>query len=184
MALVHLIGLAFEQRALREEHLVRDAERGQIVADQVHHHRHGLGAHFWQPSRFFHAQEPLAVFLRERFAHRLQVFARIKPLRDLADVFAQSLAIAQECRAREHVHLPAAIVDVIFARGLVAGEIEEIGERIAKDGAARMADMDRTGRVRGDVLDIHGFARANIATAVIIALLKYGAQDGGPEFGL
>ena len=60
----HLIGFALEQRALREKHLVRDAERGQIVANQVHHHGDGLCAHFGQPSRLFHAQEPLAVFLR------------------------------------------------------------------------------------------------------------------------
>ncbi len=183
MASLHLIGLAIEQRTLREKHLVRDAERSQIVANQVHHHGDGLCAHFGQPGRLFHAQEPLAVFLRQRSANGLQIVAWIKAFGDAADVLAQGLAITQERRACEHVHLSAAIVDVIFARGPITGEIEKVCQRIAENGASRMADMDRSGWVCGDVFHIHGFARASIATAVIFALLKDGAQHGGPEFG-
>ena len=36
-------------------------------------------------------------------------------------VFAQRLAVAQKGRAREHVDLRAGIVDVVFARHVIAG---------------------------------------------------------------
>ena len=43
---------ALDQRALGEEHVVAHVERGEIVADHVHHHGDGLGAHERQPFGF------------------------------------------------------------------------------------------------------------------------------------
>ena len=68
-----------------------------------------------QPFGFRHRQQPVAVFGGERLPDRLQIVAGIEPFRNLADVLAERLAVAQESRAREHIDLGAGIVDVIFA---------------------------------------------------------------------
>ena len=78
-------------------------------------------------------------------------------------VLAERLAVAQVGRAREHVDLRAGIVDVVFARDLVAGEVEQVGERIAEHRAAAMADMHRAGRVGRDVFDIDRLAAGGAA---------------------
>ena len=90
----------------------------------------------------------------ERFADRLQIIAGIKPIRNRADVFAERLAVAQEGRAREHIDLRAGVVDVVLARDVEAGEVEQVGQRVAEHRAAAMADMHRPGRIGGDVFDI------------------------------
>ena len=103
-----------------------------------------------------------AEFGLERLADRLQIVAGIEPLGDRADVLAERLAVAQEGRAGEHVHLGAGVVDVIFARRLPAGEGEEARQRVAEHRAARVADMHRPGRVGADIFDVDrpGGARA------------------------
>ena len=101
------------------------------------------------------------MLFRQRGADRLQVVARIETLRDVADVLAQRLAIAQEHGAREHVHLAARIVDVVFARHIEAGERQKIGEHVAEHRAAAMADVHWAGRVGGDVLDVDRLAFAD-----------------------
>ena len=96
---------------------------------------------------FRHVDERAAMLLGERLADRLQVVARIEPFRNGADVLAQRLAIAQECRAREHVHLPARIVDVVFARDVIARESREgsrARRRTRRRGNGRRAS-DRSG---------------------------------------
>ena len=113
-----------------------------------------------------------AVFGGERLADRLEIVAGIKPFRDRADVFAERLAVAQEGRAREHVDLRAGIVDVVFARDLVAGEGEQVGERVAEHRAAAMADMHRPGRVGRDIFDIDRLALPDIAAPIIARRLR------------
>ena len=105
----------FDQRPLGEEHIVLDVERGEIALDHRHHHRDRLGAHGRQPFGFRHRQQLVAMLSGQRLPDRLQIIAGIKPFRNLADVLAERLAVAQERRAREHVDLGAGIVDVIFA---------------------------------------------------------------------
>ena len=69
-------------------------------------------------------------------------------------VSPQRLAIAQESRAREHIDLRARVVDVVFARDVMAGEREQICQGIAKHRAAPMADMHGPGRVGGNIFDV------------------------------
>ncbi len=57
------------------------------------------------------------------------------------------LKIAQVDRPGQHIDLRAAVVDVVFAGHIIAREIQQDGQRIAKDRAARVADMQRPGRV-------------------------------------
>ena len=109
-----------------------------------------IGSH----SRLRHGLERAAVLGRERDADRLEIIAGIEAFRNRADVLAQRLAVAQVSRAREHVDLRAGIVDVVLARDLVAGELQQVRERIAEHRAAAMPDMHRPGRVGRDVFDI------------------------------
>ena len=103
---------------------------------------------------------------RERRTDGLQVVAGIETFRNGADVLAQRLAVAEEGRTREHVHLAAGIVDVVFARDVEAREDEQVCEGITKDGAAAMADMHRASRVRRNVFDVELAALAGRASAV------------------
>jgi hypothetical protein len=123
----------------------------------VHHHRDGLGAHDRQPFALRHRLQLVAVLGGERLPDRLQIVAGIKPFRNLADVLAERLAVAQEGRAREHIDLRAGVVDVIFARDVKARERQQVGQRIAEHRAAAMADMHRPGRIGRDVFDIDLF---------------------------
>ncbi len=159
-------------------------ERGQIGADGIHHARDRDLAHERQPFAFRLGGEREAMRGGKLAADGAQVIAGIEALGDGADVLAQRLAVAQEGRACQHVDLGAGIVDVIFARHLVAGESEQIGERVAEHGAAAMADMHRAGGIGADIFDIDLFAGPEAATAVIGASGKRGAQFRGPDMGL
>ncbi len=114
-------------------------------------------------------------------ADRLEIVAGIESFRDLADVLAERLAVAQEGRARQRIDLGAGIVDIIFAGHGKAGEGEKIGERIAEHGAPAMADMHGAGRVGRDIFDVHRFAFADGALAIGGALLEHHAQHARPE---
>ncbi len=76
------------------------------------------------------------------------------------------LKVAQIDRPREHVDLRAAVVDVVFPRHLVAGETQQARQRIPEHRTADMAHMQRTGRVGGDVFDIHPLPGAEIRAAI------------------
>jgi hypothetical protein len=175
-----LIG-AFDQRALGKEYVVLDVERGEIVANRRHHHVDRLLANHRQPPLLWPVEQIVSVFGGERSAHRLEIVAGIQAVRNRTDVLAERLAVAQECRAREHVDLGAGIVDVILARDRKAGAIEQVGERIAEHGAAAMADMHRPGRIGGDVLDIDRRALPHLAAPVVRAGLEHHAQGAGPS---
>ena len=140
------------------------AARSSLIIDQ--HGGDGQPRTIRQPLRLGLAEQRLAVRLGQRRADRLQVVAGIEPFRDVADALAQRLAVAQEGRAGEHVDLGAGIVDVVFARHLVAGEGQQVGERIAEHGAAAMADVHRPGRIGRDVLDVDRLAVAEVAAAI------------------
>ena len=73
--------------------------------------------------------------------------------------------------------LRARVVDVVFLAHPVARLGEQIRERVPDDGAARVADVDGAGRVRGHVLDVHGQALAGVAVAVALARPQYRGQD-------
>ena len=70
-------------------------------------------------------------------------------------VSPQQLEIAQPDADREDVHLPAGIVDVVLAVHVVAGGLEQVGERRADRRPAAVADVQRAGRIRRHELDDH-----------------------------
>ena len=107
-------------------------------------------------------EKPVAELCLQRLADRLQIVAGIKAARDLADLLAERLAVAEVGRAGERIDLRAGVVDVVFARDRMAGRREQVGDGVADDGAAAMADMHRPGRVGGDVLDVDLLAAAEV----------------------
>ena len=140
-------------------------------------------AHDRQPLLFRHVEKSPAVLLRQGLADRLQVVARIKPVGN-CDLFAQRLAVAQECRARQNVHLAAGIVDVILARDVIAREGKKVRERVAEHGAATMPDVHRSGRIRRHVLDVELAAVAPRACTILHTALQDGAHQIVPDAGL
>ena len=87
-------------------------------------------------------------------AERHEIIARIKPGRNLADIVAQRLAVAQHHGPCQHIDLRAGVVDVVFLGHVIACGAEQIGQRIAEHRAPAMADMHRPGRVGRDIFDI------------------------------
>ena len=154
------------QLGLRCEHIVRNAQLGEIGADQVHHRRDRAGAEQPQPFALRRGGVFIPEFLGQRLADRDQVFAGIEPFGNLAHAFAQRFAVPHVGRACEHIDLPARIVDVIFARDLMARRIEQARQRIAHHRAAAVAHVHRASGVGGDIFDVHPAARAHRGASV------------------
>ena len=144
-----------------------DVERSEIGADHRHHHLDRLGAHDRQPFSLRLLRQRVAKQRCERRSDRLEIFSRIKPVRNGADIVAESLAVTEERRTRQHVDLCAGVIDVIFARHLIAGEAKQIGQCVAEHRATAMADMHRPGRIGRDVFDVDGLIAADVAFAEI-----------------
>ena len=87
-------------------------------------------------------------------------------------VEAEPLPVAGGERLAEAGHLGAVVVDVELAGDVVADEGEDAAERVAVRRVARVADVQRTGRVDADELDVHLLApvRRQRAPAVVAAL--------------
>ena len=158
-----------------------NVERGEIGADHFHHGVDGGVLDDRERLLLGHAEQPGAVFVEKRLRDRLEIVARIEPRRDLADVLAERLAVAQHHRAAEHVDLRTGVVDVIFLRHLVAGEGEKVGERVAHHRAAAMADMHGAGRIGRHVFHVDLAARTDGGAPVGIAGREDFAQARLPE---
>jgi hypothetical protein len=159
--------LPLDQGELGEEHGMLDVERGEVLADHGHHHGDGFGAHDRQPLRLRLAPQPVAVLGGKRRANRLEVIARIEPVRDGADVLTERLAVAQECGTRERIDLRAGVVDVVLARHRKSGERQQIGKRVAEHRTTAVPDVHGSGWVGGDIFDIDRLAGADAALAVV-----------------
>ena len=131
-----------------------DIQAGKIGPDHRHHRLDRGGAHILQPFGLRPIEQTAAILLRERGPDALQIFARVKTLGDFADCFAQSLSVAQIGRAGQDINLGAGVIDIIFARHLMAGESQQLGERVAKHRASPMADMHGAGRVGRNIFDV------------------------------
>ena len=163
------------ERALGDEHVVRDAERGEIPADHRHHRVDGPLPDKRQPFGLRPACKAGTELRRQRRAGRLEIVAGVEPLGD-GDRLAQRLAVAQEGGAGEHVHLRAGIVDVVFARHPRTGKGEQVAQGVAEHRAAAVADMHRPGRIGGDELDVD-LLTAGPGTAEIDALRQACAEN-------
>ena len=73
----------------------------------------------------------------------------------LRQLRADRLEVAPIGRPGERGDLRAGVVDVVFLGDVIAGLGEQIGQRIADDGAATMPDMHRPGGIGGDIFHVH-----------------------------
>ena len=157
------------QRALGEEDVVMDVESREILADHGHHRIDCRVLDDRHPLVFRHGAQLGAILICQRLADRNEIIARIETRRDFANLVAQRFAVPQVDGFREHVDLRPGIVDVIFLGDLMAGKGEQVGQRVAHNGATAMADMHGTGRVGGDIFDVDLAALAQIRAAEILA---------------
>ena len=72
----------------------------------------------------------------------------------------------REDRLAEHPRLRVLVVDVVLALGLVAGELEQPGQRVAQDRAPPVADVQWPRRVHAQELDLKPLAPAEVGRAV------------------
>ena len=72
---------------------MRDAQLGEIGANQVHHCRDPAGAQQRQPFALRCGGVFVPEFLGQRLADRDQIVARIEPFGNLAHAFAQRFAV-------------------------------------------------------------------------------------------
>ena len=112
------------ERPLREKHIVVDAQKVEIRPDEVHHGSHCSSADNGKPFAFRLGEKRRPIALSQGGANRPQVVARIEALGDL-DRLPERFPVAQEGGAAENVDLSAGIVDVVFARHVVAAESEQ-----------------------------------------------------------
>ncbi|MNL30140.1 hypothetical protein D3C87_1518590 [compost metagenome] len=144
-------------------------ELGQIGLDQFHHGRKGSLTGDQDGVLFGHFEQGRAIFGRQGLAHGHQIIARIEAGRDL-DAFTQCLAITQQRRLTKDDGLPARVVDVVFARHVIARPRHERSQGIAEHGAAGVAHMHGAGGIGRHIFDIDPFALAQVRTAIILAL--------------
>jgi hypothetical protein len=71
---------------------------------------------------------------------------------------AELLEVARLHRLAEHAHLAAAVVEVVLARDVVAGRLEQARDRVAEHGLASVSERERAGRVRRHELHLHALA--------------------------
>ncbi len=175
--------------------LVMHAEESQVLVDAPHHLSHGEVAHGREPlrrvrGRGVRAGERALVARGERLAHGDQVVAPVlQPARHPGRVFllserrAEGLQVAPVGGPGERVHLRTRVVDVVFLAHLVARLGEQVGERVADDGTAAVADVQGTGRVRGDVFHVHALPLPRVAVAILLTRAQDGREDGPERVG-
>ncbi len=100
------------------------------------------------------ADPAVAFGLGDGAADILQILAGILAFREIADVLAQRLSVAQVGRTRQDVDLGARIVDVVLSGDVESGLLQQGRQGVAEHRAAGMSGVQRTGRVGRDVLDV------------------------------
>ena len=78
----------------------------------------------------------------------------------------------------EELHLSSGVVDVVLPLYVVAGRRQDIGERAAQHGPARVADMDRTRRVHTHKFDLDALIGPGAGVAIAFALFDHTVDLG------
>ena len=131
-----------EPHLRRGDVAVRQCERRPVLLRELLADRHQVVAAILQSARHFVGKIRFA----ERRADRLQV-----------------APIGSPC---ERGDLRAGVVDIEFLGDLVARLRKQVGQRVADDGTAAMADMHRAGWICRDVFDVDADALADAVVTV------------------
>ena len=108
----------------------------------------------------------VAIFGGEDGADRLQIVARVHSFGDLADLFAERLAVSQVHRPCERIDLRSCIVDIIFLGDPEAGGFQQPGKAVTDHRAPAMTHVQRAGRVRRDIFDVDPLVRTDGREAI------------------
>ena len=123
-------------------------------------------------------EQAVAVLLYQIMRQRFNVVALIPGSVKLDGVLAADLLdIAALNRMRELVYLIACIVDVELTGNIVAGPVQNRGQAVTQNTAARVAHVHRAGRVGGNELYHDLFRLFALGTAVILAHGEYTADS-------
>ena len=123
-------------------------------------------------------EQAVAVLLYQIMRQRFNVVALIPGSVKLDGVLAADLLdIAALNRMRELVYLIACIVDVELTGNVVAGPVQNRGQAVAQNAAARVAHVHRAGRVGGNELYHDLFRLFALGTAVILTHGEYTADS-------
>ena len=197
------------QAVLVEPHVEIDAEVLHGTLDFVEHHRHGALAELLALFGIAFA-ERVAVLVgaavdarQAQHVHAVRVGFVDDTLGDFVDVRALVavdrgfLAVGRgDERLGEAVDLLAVVVEVVFAHHLGAVGLEHAGHGIADGSPTGAADVNRTGGVGGDELEIQGLAAQMVVAAVFVDLVEmlvgvghgtggeYGVHHGGGRGGV
>jgi hypothetical protein len=90
---------------------------------------------------------------------------------------AVQFQIAQPGGQRQDVHLPAGVVDIVFALDLESRRCQHAGQAHAEGGAAPVADVQRPGRIGGNEFHLDFLALAQGAAAKCVTLLQDSGHD-------
>ncbi len=166
-----------------EEFVHLHAKRGEIRADQVHHHFGGKEADIRQPVGFGLIQQAVAILCLERFTNGNQVISGVETFGNFG-AEPVGLAVTLEGGAGQHINLCATVIDVVFTRYIVTGEVKQRAQCIAKNRAAGVAHMQRAGRVGRDKLNINLPPCPDIGTAKACTGSKDVSQQPLPDGGV
>ena len=170
------------QRLFAVKHVHLDTQRFQIGTDQVHHRIGREVADLFQPDSLVLPDIGIAHLVLQRLAHVDQIVARICAI-GKGHVLPMRFQIPQVNGPRQNIDLRAAVVDVIFARDLMACKIQQGRQRIPKDSTPRVPHMQRPRGVGADIFDVHLATPPHVRPAKIRALRQNGPDDALPDHG-
>ena len=94
---------------------------------------------------------------------------------------AEQFQVARPGRLAKHAHLPAGVVEVVFALHLVAAGNEQAGDGVAQHRVAAVAHAQGAGGVGADKLDQHPLAGTQLGTAELLVFGPDRGQHRGPD---
>ena len=155
------------------------AKTVEISLNQLHHGRDGELTHGGKPFPLGATKICISNLGFKGLTHLDQVIAWIGAILK-GHSLTMRLEIAQIHRTRQNIDLRPAIIDVIFARHVISCVIQQAGQSIAKDRAARMAHMQGPCRVGRHIFDIHLAPLPDIDATIGTARLRNAAQHLAP----
>ncbi len=157
------------QLGLGRELVMVNVEEREIVANKVEHRLDRCLFEQLEPLGFGGGGEFVAILRGEQGSDGLKIVAGVETFRDLADVFAEFLAVSEVQRPGEGIDLRARIVEIIFLRYAETRRLEHPRKAVPDHGAAAMADVQRPGRVGRHIFDVHPLVLACLGEAVTLA---------------
>ena len=142
------------QRSLREPVVIPDTHEGEVLLGLGHNPLQPQGTQLVHGLLAGHLQEPAVMFAGDLCCEADHVRPVIALLRN-GLIAAQRLGITRIERLVEGAHAASGVVHIVFALHPIARGLQYRGQRVAQHRVAGRADMQRTGGVGANVLNLH-----------------------------